>query len=300
MEFAYILGQFTGVLIVFWLFSSPIIALVYFLLKGTIKKKNTTKEKGNSKNKGEESFKISLWHKVLIVLFFPYYAIWYMWAKLDWGQKFKWVFTILFGVLWLTAISASGYQSNTIPENTPKQTTKENKEVTVESPKEEPKKEEPKKEEPKQQTQPQSQPQPQPTQSSDVDKINSLVREVGSFEVTVLDANSNPANATTPLPFQVIVNTQPNQLSCYSSQDALFNINKKIFTDGNLKSKVSRVLFSSWGSLRSSFGSADNDFDWNPAVSSGFWKAMLQLKPYEDETGALQNRTWGVSINGCK
>jgi len=33
---------------------------------------------------------------------------------------------------------------------------------------------------------------------------------------------------------------------------------------------------------------------------TNFWKVMMQYKPYEDETGALDKRTWGKAIaNDC-
>ncbi|MEI8061332.1 MAG: hypothetical protein WCG99_03515 [Candidatus Berkelbacteria bacterium] len=138
------------------------------------------------------------------------------------------------------------------------------------------------------------------TQQLDIDKINELVKKVGSFETTILDSSSNYATAQSQPPYQVIVNTSLNQLNCSQSKFALFDINKNIYTENQLKDKISRILFTASGSLRSSYGSADSKINWSTSGATNFWSVMLQYKSYEDETGALANRTWGVSINGCR
>lgn len=186
------------------------------------------------------------------------------------------------------------------------------KEITIvyNKPKEEPKKTEA----PKQTTTPKPvattpvpvntpSPQAKPPQSqSDPQIIESLVQS--DFETTVLDSGGNFANDKSSSPFEVIVNTSNGQVSsCSSAKIVMYDIMHKIYTDTRIKSKISRVKVTIWGQLKASLGSADVFYNGNELSWSGetnFWRVMMQVKPYEDESGSLNTRTWGEGIGSCR
>ena len=136
-------------------------------------------------------------------------------------------------------------------------------------------------------------------QLSDVERIQQNVKRARDFEVTVWSGD-NFADESTPPPYEVIVNTGPGKLTgCFDAKNALLDVMKGIYEDAKIKVKISRVLFGGWGQLRASMGAEDGLSipNWNEVYPTNFWKTFLELKPYEDETGALSQRTWGVAIN---
>ncbi|MDD5489298.1 MAG: zinc ribbon domain-containing protein [Candidatus Moranbacteria bacterium] len=133
-------------------------------------------------------------------------------------------------------------------------------------------------------------------------RIESLAGSVGDFEVTLWDTKQNFAKAATPPPYEVIVNAGNGKISsCYNAKVVAFDLMKKLYTDGQTKDKISRVLFTSWGNLRVSVGSDDGvKTDWKSSGPTNFWTVMMKYKSYEDETGPMSQRTWGKAIaNDC-
>lgn len=138
--------------------------------------------------------------------------------------------------------------------------------------------------------------------SQRIDRIESAIRSTGNYEVTVWTANGDYATSQTGPPYQVFVNTSSAQIQdCFDAKNKLFNIMKSIYSDESLSRDVERVKFTAWGEIKASLGSADVGFDWNSTGPSNFWKIMHEYSGYEDETGALNRRTYGVQINrNCK
>jgi hypothetical protein len=133
-------------------------------------------------------------------------------------------------------------------------------------------------------------------------RIEAIVKSVGDYEVTIWDAKSNMAKSTTKPPYEVVVNAGNGKIAnCSYAKNIAVEIMKKLYTDKIAKDKISRVLFTSMGNLRVSLGSEDGlAMDWATAGPTNFWKVMMSYKSYEDETGALNQRTWGKSIgNDC-
>lgn len=138
-----------------------------------------------------------------------------------------------------------------------------------------------------------------------IEKIeNSL--DANSYEVSVWDQNGNFAyNDSTP-PFEVIVNTPVGSISsCYQAKEMLLNVMKTFYSNPEIKSNVARVQFTAFGYLRASMGSIDaaSISNWENIHKeigiTNFWNTFLQISPYENETGALNTRTWGDNINNC-
>lgn len=139
-----------------------------------------------------------------------------------------------------------------------------------------------------------------------IKKIEENIKQVSDkFEITVWDSKSNFAKSTTPPPYEVIVNAGKGDISnCDSAKVVSFQVMKSVYSDNSINDKISRVIFASWGNLRVSLGSEDGvKMDWSPAMAgpTNFWKVMMQVAPYENETGSLNQRTWGNFIsNDCK
>ncbi len=57
------------------------------------------------------------WYKsglglVVAILFFPYFLLWYMWAKTDWNKKVKIAITIVFAILNIVALASDDTNKN--------------------------------------------------------------------------------------------------------------------------------------------------------------------------------------------
>ena len=129
-------------------------------------------------------------------------------------------------------------------------------------------------------------------------RINSLIKSIGDYEVTLWDSKENLVKATTPPPYEIIVNAGNGKIAgCKYAKNVAFDIMKKLYTDSVVKDKISRVKFTSWGHLSVSVGNEDGiKTDWNASGPTNFWTVMMKYKPYEDETGKLEQRTWGKEI----
>lgn len=133
-------------------------------------------------------------------------------------------------------------------------------------------------------------------------RIESIIKSIGDYEITLWDTKENLAKSTTPPPYEVIVNVGNGKIaSCSYAKNVAFEIMKKLYTDSVVKDKISRVKFTSWGHLSVSVGGEDGrKTDWNSSGPTNFWTVIMKYKPYEDETGKLNQRTWGKEIaNNC-
>jgi|GEM_PF-2839828 len=137
------------------------------------------------------------------------------------------------------------------------------------------------------------------TETDPAKRIEAIVKSVtDKSEITIWDSKEKMASAKTQPPYEVVVNAGKGDIAnCSYAKNVAFEIMKKLYTDATVKDKISRVIFTSWGHLRTSVG-AENGVktDWNSSGPTNFWKVMMQYKPYEDETGALNQRTWGKAI----
>lgn len=127
--------------------------------------------------------------------------------------------------------------------------------------------------------------------------IESTVSKFGKFEVSVWKGEDF-AKAWDKPPYEVIVNTGPWDISsCFNAKSKLFSIMKELYTNPSLSGKISRVRFSARWKLQSSLWANDIWFNWDISWPSNFWDVALQYKPYEDESGPLESRTWAKQID---
>jgi len=140
-----------------------------------------------------------------------------------------------------------------------------------------------------------------------VDIINNTINGIGGFEITVWDSNGNLiSEENSNYPYEIIVNASYNSsVDCLYAKKYLRDIAYNIYSNSLLKGKVSRILFTVPYVLRSSVSYNDfKDFtesNWNNMGPSILWSTILQYASYENESGSLVNRTWGVSIDSsCK
>ena len=141
-------------------------------------------------------------------------------------------------------------------------------------------------------------------EENSIEKINSIVKKVNDeFSITIWDSKQNFAKESTPPPYEVNIIAGNGVISsCYYAKVDSFDVMKGLYSDIAVKDKISRVIFTSWGHLRVSVGSEDGTkTDWSISGPTNFWTVMMKYKSYEDESGALSQRTWGKYIgNDCK
>ncbi|MDF1518259.1 MAG: DUF308 domain-containing protein [Lutibacter sp.] len=131
-----------------------------------------------------------------------------------------------------------------------------------------------------------------------VSAIEKAINATGDYEVTVWTINGDFANAESSPPFEVIVNTTASQIQdCFDAKNKLFNVMEAVYNNNAFKDNVARIKFTAWGELKASLGAKDTGFDWSASGPSNFWKVLQQYKSYEDESGSLDQRTYGVRIN---
>lgn len=132
-----------------------------------------------------------------------------------------------------------------------------------------------------------------------IDRIPTLVHSIADYSVGLYNGE-NIASVETPPPYEVIVNTSIGAVdSCITAKHHLFEIMKALYTDPIAKKNISRVLVTIFGFMRASLGADDAKFSWEDSGPTNFWRIVLQYKSYEDETGPLSQRTWGVPIKDC-
>jgi len=141
-------------------------------------------------------------------------------------------------------------------------------------------------------------------EENSIEKINSIVKKVNNeFSITIWDSKQNFVKESTPPPYEVNVIAGNGVISsCYYAKFNSFDVMKGLYSDTAVKDKISRVIFTSWGHLRVSVGAEDGTkTDWSISGPTNFWTVMMKYKPYEDESGALSQRTWGKYIgDDCK
>lgn len=259
---------------------------------------------GEGESQKKEWYK-KWWGIIIALVIWPLFAIWYISQKTKWNNTAK-GFAII-GVIVLAVLIYGGDKSVNkskqskvvVSENKPTQQEVVQRPAQVAEDKET-----------KEVSQAPAQTEnPVKTEEVPVDpvaKIESNLKQVSDkFEITIWDSKSNFAKSTTPPPYEVIVNAGNGAIAnCDSAKVVSFQIMKAVYSDSSIKDKISRVLFTSWGNLRLSLGSEDGaKMDWSPAMAgpTNFWKVMMQVAPYENETGSLNQRTWGKFISSdCK
>lgn len=134
--------------------------------------------------------------------------------------------------------------------------------------------------------------------SQRIARIESAIRATGNYDVSVWTVDGEYATSQTGPPYQVFVNTNSTQIQgCFDAKNKLFNIMKSIYANESLSRDVARVKFTAWAELKASLGSADAGVDWDSSGPSNFWRVTNQYNAFEDETGPLNRRTYGVRIN---
>lgn len=140
------------------------------------------------------------------------------------------------------------------------------------------------------------------TKTSFIDKVNEIG---GKFETTIWEGDNLIIDQETTPPYQIVINAGANDISsCYYAKNIAYDILHKLYTDDATKNKISRVRFNAANYASVSLGYNDafqdgKELDWSGQTN--FWNTMMKYKSYEDETGDLQNRTWGVYIGSdCK
>lgn len=140
-------------------------------------------------------------------------------------------------------------------------------------------------------------PTPEPKKLGTIETIESAVAGVGQYEVTVWKGKNFAKDSSKP-PFEVIVNSGVDQIGdCFSAKSQLFDVMKAIYTNPDLSGKIARVKYTAWWKLRASLWSSDLGFSWSDSGPSNFWMVLQKYKSYEDETSALNQRTYGVKID---
>ena len=137
-------------------------------------------------------------------------------------------------------------------------------------------------------------------EETSVDKINSIVKNIADdLEVTIWDTKNNFAKNDTPPPYDIIINAGPGVIAdCYYAKQTGYEIMRKLWTNDQVKDKIGRVRFNSWGQLQTSVGSDDGlKTPWNMNGPTNYWKVMLPLTESRYEKGSLNQRTWGKYID---
>lgn len=74
---------------------------------------------GEAQNSQKKEWYKNGWGIVIAVLFFPYFLLWYMWAKTNWNKKVKWVITAIFVVINISALAGNSSDQPTVTNNEP-------------------------------------------------------------------------------------------------------------------------------------------------------------------------------------
>jgi micrococcal nuclease len=68
---------------------------------------------GEATNSQKKAWYKSGWGLVIAILFFPYFLLWYMWAKTSWGKGVKIAITIVFALINIVALANNDTNKNT-------------------------------------------------------------------------------------------------------------------------------------------------------------------------------------------
>lgn len=120
----------------------------------------------------------------------------------------------------------------------------------------------------------------------------------GDFTVVIRTTGGALANDATPPPYDVIISAPRGAYSddCFGAKQALLDTMKRVYSP-TLKEHISRTRVNIPSVMYASLGGNDGrSMDWKPIGPSLFWKNLLVFSGgQENESGALESRTWGVA-----
>lgn len=131
-----------------------------------------------------------------------------------------------------------------------------------------------------------------------VSAIETVGKSLGDYEVSVwlLDGENVISKSSKP-PFEVIVNSLSFFDDCFEAKNALLNLMKTLYSNPETKDNIARVKFTALGQLRASLGAKDVAPNWEGIGPSIFWKSLMELRSFENESSPINQRTYGVQIN---
>lgn len=216
-----------------------------------------------------------------------------MWRYAKWNKNVKWAITGFYAFLFIVVAITDSIQSQKVTSPTNNQNTVQ---VAQESPKTEP----------AQVKVEENKPTPTPvpvTETSSLDRINQIVANKTGVSADVFSGDdfANDSNA----PYNVIVNLPFDHSisSCFMAKSLSVDIVKALYMDEVVRGDLSRVIITIPYYLRMSLGASDgvpmakNNVFNGPTV---YWNTLEQFGLGEDETGKLENRTWGVYLTKCE
>lgn len=158
-------------------------------------------------------------------------------------------------------------------------------------------------------------PAPESTSSNVVAKNDQLAEKIGIIELIELELseyedaevtvwhNNDLAIEDNP-PYEVIVNFPfDNIYTCPQAEKISYYLIDSLYKNARIRKDLSRVLVSIPYCLRVSLGASDGTLMAENNLFIGptnFWDVMDRTRSYENETGDLENRTWGNKLMGCQ
>lgn len=138
------------------------------------------------------------------------------------------------------------------------------------------------------------------------EKINNLVAEnYPNFEVTIWNKNKDFASEG-DIPYEVVLNgsmSKPIVSSCNDAKKLSYYMLETFYKDSDIRPTLSRVMITIPSFLRVSLGAGDGV----PMVekdsfsgTTNFWTVMEKMGLGENETGDMENRTWGNYLTNCE
>lgn len=147
----------------------------------------------------------------------------------------------------------------------------------------------------------------EPTKIGLITWLNNYVsKEYPRFNITLFDGDNLATDQSSSFEAVILVNPAYgwDSMSCDYAKITAYDIYEGIYSNLNLKDRLQRVKIIVPYNLRSSLGSSDGfmiteNTAWRG--DSSFWKTFSNY-PFnvEDESGALENRTWTVLLDRCK
>lgn len=227
-----------------------------------------------------------------LVFVFPF-GLFLMWKYAKWDKNVKWAITGFYAFLFVVVVVTDSFPSQKVTSPTNNQDTVQ---VTQEFPKTEPMQEKVEESKPA--------PTPEPvTATSSLDRITQIVNEKAGVSADVFSGDNfaNDSNA----PYDVIVNLPFDHSisSCFMAKSLSVDVVKALYMDATAREDISRVIITIPYYLRMSLGANDGVPMAEKNVFNGptvYWDTLERLGLGEDETGKIENRTWGVYLDKCK
>ncbi len=137
---------------------------------------------------------------------------------------------------------------------------------------------------------------------SSFERINEIVLSKAGVEPEVYSGDEF-ADETNP-PYEVFVNLpfDHSVSNCFMAKTLSVEVLKSLYMDNVVRPDIDRVIVSIPYYLRVSLGASDgvpmaeNNVFNGPTV---YWNTLEQFGLGENETGSLENRTWGVYLAKC-